>query len=125
MIHRKTKKIKNINGYNSLQKCLMTFNMVIETLYNNNIENKCFGERLTMNYSCERVSTLKQDEKRQELALNNIKIDKRYIDKLSGKNTDRPELNKLMLVAAKGDNIYCESISRLGRNVDDLQRFRE
>lgn len=74
-----------------------------------------------MNYSYERVSTLKQDEKRQEIALNSIKIDKRYVDKLSGKNTDRPELNKLMLAAAKGDNIYCESISRLGRNVDDLR----
>ena len=74
-----------------------------------------------MNYSYERVSAIKQDEKRQELALSNIKIDKRFIDKLSGKNADRPELNKLMLTATRGDNIYVESISRLGRNVDDLR----
>lgn len=76
-----------------------------------------------MNYSYERVSTLKQDERRQEIALNNIKIDKRFIDKLTGKNADRPKLNKLMLIASQGDNIYCESISRLGRNVDDLRKL--
>lgn len=74
-----------------------------------------------MNYSYERVSTTKQDERRQELAFNNIKIDKRYLDKVSGKTKDRPELNKLMLDCRANDNIYCESISRLGRNVDDLR----
>lgn len=78
-----------------------------------------------MNYSYERISTVKQDEKRQEIALSNIKIDKRFLDKLTGKNTDRPELNKLMLVAKKGDNIYIESISRLGRNVEDLRELCE
>ncbi len=74
-----------------------------------------------MNYSYERVSTKKQDERRQELAFSNIKIDKVYLDKLTGKNKDRPQLNKLMLDSTFGDNIYCESISRLGRNVDDLR----
>lgn len=63
-----------------------------------------------MKYSYERVSNLKQDEKRQQMTLNNIRIDKRYVYKLSGKNADRPELNKLMLAAVKGDNIYCENI---------------
>lgn len=74
-----------------------------------------------MNYSYERVSTSKQDERRQELAFSNIKIDKIYLDKISGKTKDRPELNKLLLDAKQGDHIYCESISRLGRNVDDLR----
>ena len=74
-----------------------------------------------MNYSYERVSTLKQDERRQELAFSNIKIDKIYLDKISGKTKDRPQLNKLMIDSKCGDNIYCESISRLGRNVDDLR----
>ena len=50
-----------------------------------------------MNYSYERVSTKKQDERRQELAFSNIKIDKVYVDNLTGKNKDRPQLNKLML----------------------------
>lgn len=76
-----------------------------------------------MIYSYERVSTVIQDEKRQEIALNNIKIEKRFIDKMSGKNSDRPELNKLKLAVKKGDNVYIESISRLGRNVDDLRQL--
>jgi len=76
-----------------------------------------------MIYSYERVSTVSQDEKRQETALANIKIEKRFIDKMSGKNADRPELNKLKLAVKKGDNIYIESISRLGRNVDDLRQL--
>ena len=37
-----------------------------------------------MNFSYERVSTIKQDEKRQELCLDSYKIDKKYIDKTSG-----------------------------------------
>lgn len=68
---------------------------------------------------------VKQDEKRQELCFNNYNIDKKYIDKASGKNIDRPQLNKLLLESKKGDNIYVESISRLGRNVDDLRKITE
>lgn len=78
-----------------------------------------------MNYSYERVSTRNQDERRQEISLDSYKIDKRYIDKLSGKNTERPQLNKLMVEVRKGDNVYIESISRLGRNVDDLRKLTE
>ena len=78
-----------------------------------------------MNVSYERVSTVNQDERRQELSFDNYKIDKKYIDKATGKNTDRPQLNKLMLEIKKGDNIYIESISRLGRNVDDLRKLTE
>lgn len=78
-----------------------------------------------MNYSYERVSTIKQDERRQEISLDSYKIDKRYVDKQTGKNADRPELNKLKLAVKKGDNIYVESISRLGRNVDDLRGLVE
>jgi DNA invertase Pin-like site-specific DNA recombinase len=82
-------------------------------------------EVVNLNYSYERVSTVKQDEKRQQIVLSNIKIDKRYLDKQTGKNVDRPELNKLKLTVKKGDNIYIESISRLGRNVEDLRELCE
>jgi DNA invertase Pin-like site-specific DNA recombinase len=74
-----------------------------------------------MNYSYQRVSTVKQDERRQDISLEGYKIDKKYIDKVSGKDADRPQLNKLKLDVQKGDTIYVESISRLGRNVDDLR----
>lgn len=78
-----------------------------------------------MNISYKRVSTIKQDERRQELSFDNYKIDKKYIDKATGKNTNRPQLNKLILEVRKGDNVYVESISRLGRNVDDLRKLTE
>ena len=71
----------------------------------------------------QRVSTKKQSIGRQESQLDKlgIKYDATYIDKLSGKNTDRPQLNQLMLDVTEGDMVYVESISRLGRNVDDLR----
>lgn len=69
-----------------------------------------------------RVSTLKQDIARQDMQLDKlgIKFEKQYIDKMSGKGKERPQLNKMLLELKKGDVVYCESISRLGRNLKDL-----
>lgn len=80
-----------------------------------------------MNYQYLRVSTTSQINERQEIALKatGIKFDKTFEDKCTGKNTERPELNKLRLNAKEGDNIYVESISRLGRNVDDLRALTD
>jgi DNA invertase Pin-like site-specific DNA recombinase len=78
-----------------------------------------------LNYSYERVSTVHQDERRQEISLEAYKIDRRYIDKVSGKNADRPQLQQLLQDVKSGDHVYVESISRLGRNVDDLRRLTE
>lgn len=76
-------------------------------------------------YKYIRVSTNHQDIKRQEIIMENIKADKVYIDKLTGKNMQRPQLNQLRLDTVEKDNIYIESISRLGRNVDDLRYLCE
>jgi len=78
-----------------------------------------------MKYGYLRVSTEKQDLRRQEQAFNDILIDKAFKDKLTGKNTDRPALNALRLEVNEGDHVYVESISRLGRNVDDLRKLVE
>lgn len=69
-----------------------------------------------------RVSTLNQEVGRQEYQLDklNIKFDKEYIDKCTGKNKERPQLIKMMNELKGGDILYCESISRLGRNLKDL-----
>lgn len=69
-----------------------------------------------------RVSTTKQEQLRQEFQLDKlgIKFDRSYEDKITGKFKDRPQLNKMMLELRAGDVIYCESISRLGRNLKDL-----
>ncbi len=55
-----------------------------------------------MNFAYKRVSTEKQDLRRQEEAFKNIKIDQEYCDKLTGSNADRPQLNKLRLEAREG-----------------------
>jgi DNA invertase Pin-like site-specific DNA recombinase len=69
-----------------------------------------------------RVSSKKQDVGRQEFLLDklNIKFDRSYIDKMSGKTKDRPQLNKMIVDLKEGDTVYCESITRLGRSLRDL-----
>lgn len=69
-----------------------------------------------------RVSTGKQSIDRQEMQLDKlgIKFDKEYIDKITGKTKERPQLNKMLVEAKEGDTVYCESISRLGRSLKDL-----
>ncbi|MFW2503473.1 recombinase family protein [Clostridium diolis] len=75
-----------------------------------------------MIYKYERVSKRKQSIGGREMILDKLGIafNKAYTDKISGKGIDRPALNKLKLDVNEGDIIYCESISRLGRNLDNL-----
>ncbi len=69
-----------------------------------------------------RVSTIEQEQTRQEYLLEqlNIKFDKSYEDKMTGKTKERPQLKKMIEEVQEGDTVYCESISRLGRNLKDL-----
>lgn len=69
-----------------------------------------------------RVSTLNQEQTRQEHELEKlgIKFDKSYEDKITGKTKERPQLKLMMEEVQEGDTVYCESISRLGRNLKDL-----
>ena len=57
---------------------------------------------------------------RQEVLMQELGVDEVYIDRLSGKNTDRPELKKMMDYVRKGDTVIVESISRFARNTRDL-----
>ena len=57
---------------------------------------------------------------RQEVLMQELSVDEVYIDRLSGKNTDRPELKKMMDYVRKGDTVIVESISRFARNTRDL-----
>ncbi|OOM67942.1 recombinase family protein [Clostridium sp. BL-8] len=77
-----------------------------------------------MIYKYERISIRKQSVGRQEMVFDKLGItfDKTYSNKISRKSIDRPALNKLKLEVNNDDIIYCESISMLGRNVDDLRR---
>ena len=72
-----------------------------------------------------RVSTQEQNTMRQEVLMQELGVDEVYIDRLSGKNTDRPELKKMMDYVRKGDTVIVESISRLARNTRDLRELIE
>ena len=67
-----------------------------------------------------RVSTAEQNTIRQEVLLNELGVDEIFIDKASGKNTDRPELKRMVAYVRQGDTVIVESISRFARNTRDL-----
>ena len=72
-----------------------------------------------------RVSTIDQNEARQKEALKPYNIDKWYIDKASGKNTDRPKFKEMMNYIREGDTIYIKDFSRLSRSTSDLLKIIE
>lgn len=69
-----------------------------------------------------RVSTEEQNEERQTRALleKGVEQDGLFIDKKSGKNTEREQLKALLNFCRKGDTVITESISRIARNTKDL-----
>ncbi len=67
-----------------------------------------------------RVSSLDQHEERQ---LEGIEVDKTFVDKASGKDTKRPQLEILMSFVRTGDTVVVHSMDRLARNLDDLRRI--
>lgn len=67
-----------------------------------------------------RVSTVEQNEGRQLEMMKSHNIDETFIEKLSGKDMDRPQLQAMIKFARKDDTVYIESFSRLARNTKDL-----
>ena len=66
-----------------------------------------------------RVSSLDQKELRQ---LEGMSLDKRFVDKASGKDLQRPQLEQLTGYVREGDTVICHAMDRLARNLDDLRR---
>jgi DNA invertase Pin-like site-specific DNA recombinase len=67
-----------------------------------------------------RVSTIDQHVERQ---LEGMPLDRTFIDKASGKDTKRPQLDLMMSYARDGDTVVVHSMDRLARNLDDLRRI--
>lgn len=67
-----------------------------------------------------RVSTIEQNEERQLQAMEQYHLDKVFTEKVSAKDTNRPELQKLLEFCREGDTIYVHDFSRLARNTRDL-----
>lgn len=74
-----------------------------------------------------RVSTQEQNEARQIEALTSRGVDQEnlFIDKKSGKDTEREQLKALLAFARRGDTVITESISRIARNTRDLLSITE
>jgi DNA invertase Pin-like site-specific DNA recombinase len=67
-----------------------------------------------------RVSALDQNADRQ---LDGLTLDRTFTDKASGKNADRPELQRALAYLRDGDELVVHSMDRLARNLDDLRRL--
>ncbi|AJF17238.1 Recombinase (plasmid) [Lactiplantibacillus plantarum subsp. plantarum P-8] len=68
-----------------------------------------------------RVSSKEQHLDRQLAALKGV--DKLFTDKLSGANTNRPELQKMLAYIREGDIVLVTELDRLGRNNHDLTKI--
>ena len=67
-----------------------------------------------------RVSSFEQNPERQ---LEGLTLDKIFIDKASGKDTQRPQLDALLSYVRDSDTVIVHSMDRLARNLDDLRRL--
>lgn len=72
-----------------------------------------------------RVSSQGQNTARQEVLMQELGVERIFIDKQSGKDTSRPELKKMMEFVREGDVVIVESISRFARCTRDLLELVE
>lgn len=74
-------------------------------------------------YGYIRVSTKDQCEERQIIAMHEFGVSDRdiYMDKLSGKNFERPQYKRLLRRLHPGDVMVVKSIDRLGRSYTEIQ----
>jgi DNA invertase Pin-like site-specific DNA recombinase len=73
------------------------------------------GKSLVINYK--RISTVSQNNERQ---LYDIECDRVFEDVCSGKDVNRPELEKMLFTIRAGDTVNVHELSRLARNTKDL-----
>lgn len=73
-------------------------------------------------YGYVRVSSKDQCEARQVLALREFEVPERniYMDKMSGKDFNRPQYRRMVRRLRAGDVLVVKSIDRLGRNYEEI-----
>ena len=67
-----------------------------------------------------RVSTEEQCIDRQRVAMEALGVEKFFVEKISGRNMNRPQLKAMLDYVREGDVLYVESYSRLARSTQDL-----
>ncbi len=75
-----------------------------------------------MHFCYKRVSTTEQNLDRQ---LVEVDCDREYVEKVSGKDTNRPQLQAMLQNIREGDIVHVHELSRLGRSVKDLLEIVE
>lgn len=75
-----------------------------------------------MEFIYRRVSTIEQKSDRQ---LPGLQADREFEDKVTGKHTDRPQLQAMLVMLRSGDVVHVHELSRLARNVKDLLELVE
>ncbi len=71
------------------------------------------------------VSTVEQNEARQLITMEKYNVEKVFSEKVSAKDTNREELNKMLDFAREGDTIVIHDFSRLARSTKDLLNIVE
>lgn len=71
-----------------------------------------------------RCSTVEQNEARQLEDARTCHAEKIFIDKASGKDTNRKQLKAMLSFVREGDKVICSDISRIARNTRDLHYRR-
>lgn len=72
-----------------------------------------------------RVSTTEQNTARQEVIMEKLGVEKLFHEKVTGKDTNRPQLNAMLDFVREGDTVVVESYSRLARSTKDLLELVE
>ena len=67
-----------------------------------------------------RCSTIERNEAHQLKMAEEQNAEKVFVDKASGKNTNRAAFKEMMAFVRAGDTVVVESISRIARNTRDL-----
>ncbi|MFP7306475.1 recombinase family protein [Enterococcus faecalis] len=70
-----------------------------------------------------RVSSQDQNLDRQLAMMEDLNIDKLFKEKASGKDTQRPEFQKLLTYIREGDCVIVASLDRLGRDYEDIKNI--
>ena len=75
-----------------------------------------------MEYGYARVSIKEQNEQRQIIALTQFGLSEKciYVDKQSGKDSERTQYRRLIRKLKGGDTLVVKSIDRLGRNYEEI-----
>lgn len=93
---------------------------LLGTVYNSNIQTYILQEEIGIKIGYCRISHKTQNESRQIKALEEQNVEKIFLDKLSGKDKNRPQLQEMLSFIREGDVLIIESISRLARNTKDF-----